>query len=308
MRGSTLFISHSSEDKPFVTRLADDLGMFAGNVWVDIWELKVGDSLKTRLKQAIHENDYFAIVLSPRSIKSNWVKYELSEALIKELVAKKVVILPIVFEECKIPNSIGDKIYADFRKNYDEGLLAVLKAIAQDKNREIQITNGFLGIHTDIPSILLKRLKRVGNKVCLNAVFYPLFTFTAATQSISESIKENDCEYEVLFQNPKSKCIGEITPILRKEYTVDQFCREINANIDNFKNLRNKYPNHIQLKWTNLLPTFPMVIMDERIMAGFYTYSSPAPSGLWIELTKAGAISKRFCENYEYMWNSGRII
>jgi len=308
MTETRLFISHASEDKPFVNKLVRDLKIFAGNVWLDIWELKVGDSLKKRLKAAIHKNDYFAIVLSPRSIKSKWVKYELSEALIKELIEKKVVILPIMYEECKAPKSIGDKIYADFRKKYDAGLIAVLKAIAQDKNRELQIDSGFLGVHTDIPSIFLERLCTVEKKVSLNAVFYPLFTFTAVTHSIAQSIENHGCEYEVLFQNPKSKCIKEITPILRKEYTVKQFRDEINTNVDNFKRLRDKYPSHIHLKWTDLLPTFPMVIMDQRVFVGSYAYSSPAPSGIWIEVTMEGSISKRFCEHYEYMWDKGFII
>jgi hypothetical protein len=63
-----LFISHSSEDKSFVLRLAEDLNSFAAHVWIDIWELRVRDSLKQRLKEAIHQNDFFAIVLSPNSV------------------------------------------------------------------------------------------------------------------------------------------------------------------------------------------------------------------------------------------------
>ena len=303
-----IFISHSSKDKPFALKLANDLKAFAAHVWVDIWELRVGDSLKQRIKKALHENDFLSIILSPNSVVSEWVKFELSEALIKELDEEKVFVLPILFRDCRIPKSIKDKKYADFRRKYDKGLLDLLKALTNDKNRLTQIYEGLLGIHTKIPEVFLSRLAEVNKKVCLNAVFYPLFTFTDATHKIKESIIKRKCKYEILFQDPSCKYIDEVTKIVRKEYSPDQLKKEIETHIDNFKSLQKDYPQHIELRKTDFFPTFPMVIMDTRVFVGFYTYVSPAPSGLWAELTTVGTASKRFVDHYKKMWSSGEKI
>lgn len=304
-----IFIAHSSKDKPFVLRLANDLKTVAAHVWVDKWELRVGDLLKPKIKKDIHENDFFAIVLSPNSVESKWVEFELSEALIKELSKEKVFVLPILFKDCKIPQSINDKkIYADFRKMYDKGLLDLLRAMTNDKNRLSQLDEGFLGIHSEIPKVFLSRLTEVRKKVCLNAVFYPLFTFTDATHKIKESVIKRKCKYEILFQDPFCKYIDEVTKIVRKEYSANQLKKEIETHIDNFKSLQNDYPEHIELRKTDLFPTFPMVIMDTRVFVGFYTYVSPAPSGLWVELTTIGPASKRFIDHYKGMWNGARKI
>ena len=52
-------------------------------------------------------------------------------ALIRGLDEKRVVVLPVLMEDCEIPLFLKDKLYADFRKDFDAGLAAVLEAIAR---------------------------------------------------------------------------------------------------------------------------------------------------------------------------------
>src|SRR5215469_6104149 len=49
----TVFISHSSADKPFVFRLAFELLAEGVPVWLDTWELGPGDPLIARLDSAL---------------------------------------------------------------------------------------------------------------------------------------------------------------------------------------------------------------------------------------------------------------
>lgn len=308
MSGKRIFISHSSDDKPFVKKLKYDLELYAGITWVDVWELKVGDSIKQKINNAINENDYFCVVISQSSIESKWVKYEINIALLKELDKRNVSILPILLNECNRPKCIEDRFYADFRSNYEIGLTKFLEAIAKDKNRLHQIKGGFLGIHQDIPTILLERLKKVENYVNLNAVFYPLFTFTAATESIEQSINNHDCKYRIIFQDPSKINIDEIMQLLRKSWTKQKFCDEILMHVGIFKELKEKYPKNIYLKYTSQFPTHPMVDIDNRIFLGFYTYTSSAPTGLWIELSKNHEMSNQFVDNFNLIWESGREI
>jgi hypothetical protein len=126
-----LFISHSSHDKNFVNRLASDLKNYNIGVWIDSWEINVGDSIFEKIETGLQENDYLGIVLSPTSIKSNWVRKELSVALMKELRNKSIKILPILLKTCEIPALISDKKYADFRESYEKGLNGLLKVFGK---------------------------------------------------------------------------------------------------------------------------------------------------------------------------------
>jgi predicted nucleotide-binding protein len=73
----TVFISYSSKDRDFAERLATDLRASGAGVWFDQWEIKVGDSITQKINDGIHDNDYLAVVLSPDSVASHWVRKEL---------------------------------------------------------------------------------------------------------------------------------------------------------------------------------------------------------------------------------------
>jgi hypothetical protein len=123
------FMSYSSKDAQFVTRLANDLHSKGVKVWWDKMEMKVGDSLHTKIQEGISNSAWLGIVLSPHSVSSPWVVKELSAALAQELERKDVFVLPILYQDCQVPVFLKDKIYADFRISYDRGLEALLERI-----------------------------------------------------------------------------------------------------------------------------------------------------------------------------------
>ncbi len=110
-----IFLSHTHRDKEFVDRLKSELnGRGVNDVWVDEAEIMVGDSLQKKIEDAITKTRYFGVVLSPRSVKSRWVKKELELAMQMELETDSVVVLPLLFEKCEIPPFLRTKVYADF--------------------------------------------------------------------------------------------------------------------------------------------------------------------------------------------------
>jgi hypothetical protein len=126
-----VFLSHSSLDKAFVRRLAVDVRAKGIPVWLDQWELKIGDSLSGKIAQGIGESGWLAVVLSKQSVKSSWVQRELNAALALELRNRNVFVLPLVIDDCDIPLFLLDKLYADFKDSYDHGLEALLKRILE---------------------------------------------------------------------------------------------------------------------------------------------------------------------------------
>ena len=128
------FISHSAKDKTFVRKLAADLVANGVKVWLDEQRILVGDSIPEKIAQGLAQSDFFLIVVSQNSVSSAWVKKELSSALVHEIERRKVTVLPIKLDEAEMPGSISDKLYADFRGSYDEGLNKLLHSI---KAREV---------------------------------------------------------------------------------------------------------------------------------------------------------------------------
>lgn len=126
-----VFISYSHTDKDFVTKLAAQLAQNKIHVWVDTWELHVGDSIVSKIQQALQQASALLVVLSKASTGSEWCKKELNAGLVRELEEKRVVVLPVLIEDCEIPLFLRDKMFADFRTNYDDGLRQVLEAIAR---------------------------------------------------------------------------------------------------------------------------------------------------------------------------------
>lgn len=131
-----MFISYSHQEADFVDRLALQLVQHRTNVWIDRWELNVGESLLSKVQEAIGGASALLVVLSKASVASEWVKKEVNAGLLRELEEKKVIVLPVLIEDCEIPIFLRDKLYADFRSNFDSGLKKVLESVARISNAD----------------------------------------------------------------------------------------------------------------------------------------------------------------------------
>ena len=125
-----IFISYSHHDAGFVNQLALQLVAHKVNVWIDRWELNVGDSLLSKVQEAIGGASALLVVLSQASVASEWVKKEVNAGLLRELDERRVVVLPVLVEDCKIPLFLRDKLYADFSSNFDSGFKKILESAA----------------------------------------------------------------------------------------------------------------------------------------------------------------------------------
>lgn len=124
-----VFISYSHRDAPFVDRLVRDLRYSDVPATYDKWLLRVGDSIIGKIAQTVAESDKVIAVISKASVKSAWVTKEISLAMTGEVNGRKVKVLPVVIDDCKLPHTLMDKLFADFRDSYYWGLQKLLDAI-----------------------------------------------------------------------------------------------------------------------------------------------------------------------------------
>ncbi|MGK3123426.1 toll/interleukin-1 receptor domain-containing protein [Candidatus Pantoea formicae] len=128
---ASVFLSHNSNDKPFVRRLASDLQEHGHVVWIDEAEINIGDSLIGKIREGLDKVDYVAVVLSNNSISSQWVQRELDISSNREIAEKRVILLPLLLERVDLPGFLLGKRYGDFTSEdlYTRSLQDLLKSL-----------------------------------------------------------------------------------------------------------------------------------------------------------------------------------
>ncbi|MGA2144901.1 MAG: TIR domain-containing protein [Bryobacteraceae bacterium] len=117
----TVFLSHSSKDKPFVRELADFLESDGQiKVWLDEREIAPGANIVGEIAEGL-DSDFILLILSPDSVDSNWVKEEWTDAFWEQTNERKTKLLGVLYRDCKIPRLLRNKKYFDLRKNQPEG-------------------------------------------------------------------------------------------------------------------------------------------------------------------------------------------
>jgi hypothetical protein len=89
-----VFISHASEDKAFVTPLAQGLTQSGLSVWYDTTVLTVGDRLRKKIDEGLAKSRFGVVVLSHAFFAKQWPEMELDGLIAREIEGAKVV-LPV---------------------------------------------------------------------------------------------------------------------------------------------------------------------------------------------------------------------
>jgi len=105
-----IFISHSSKDKWAARRISKDLEDLGYTTFLDEKDIRTGQSLDSAIKDNLKECDDFLILLSPSSIKSEWVLVELGGAIALE---KRIVPILLYVGANEIPQIISLKLARD---------------------------------------------------------------------------------------------------------------------------------------------------------------------------------------------------
>ena len=92
-----LFVSHASEDKEgFVRPLVVELQKHF-EVWFDEFELRLGDSLRSKIDAGLRDCDFGVVVLSPSFFSKKWTVAEVNGLFALEDYNRKII-LPIWYQ------------------------------------------------------------------------------------------------------------------------------------------------------------------------------------------------------------------
>jgi hypothetical protein len=105
-----IFISHSSKDKWAARRISEDLILLGTKTFLDEKDIETGQSIDASVIKHLNECSDFLIIISPASIKSEWVLIELGGAL---ALRKKIIPILLYVGVNEIPKAINLKLARD---------------------------------------------------------------------------------------------------------------------------------------------------------------------------------------------------
>lgn len=127
-RPDELFLSHSSRDRAFVSKLATTLRSHGLNVWYSETNLVGAQQWHDEIGRALGRCNWFVAVLSKDSVKSRWVKRELLYALRSARFENRIV--PLMLKPCEpelLSWTLPDFQSVDFTGGFDRGCGQLLR-------------------------------------------------------------------------------------------------------------------------------------------------------------------------------------
>ena len=122
-----IFIGHAFEQKDDVaTPLFEELTKEGIRTFIDIVEIKWGDSLTKLINKALSEADYFLAIISINSISKSWPDTEMNAAIARQIDGKQKVLPLFVgtteeIKKCKEHYPlIADRLYKEWSNNPED--------------------------------------------------------------------------------------------------------------------------------------------------------------------------------------------
>jgi TIR domain len=123
-----VFFSHSSLDLVFADKLAAVMRSHGIPVWYSRTNIIGAQQWHDEIGAALQRCDWLALILSPESVGSVWVKRELLFSLNEDRYAGRIV--PILYHPCdylSLSWTLGALQMIDFTGTFEDGCRALLR-------------------------------------------------------------------------------------------------------------------------------------------------------------------------------------
>jgi hypothetical protein len=125
-----IFISYASQDRDLAQRLLMAMGETGVSGWMDAADISTGTAVSAAVRTAIKQSSALVVLLSPKSLHSQWINFEVGAAL-----ALNRPIIPIIIDgpglENKLPETFQGISFLDARDK-------PIAQVARDVNAALQ--------------------------------------------------------------------------------------------------------------------------------------------------------------------------
>ncbi|MCL4299791.1 MAG: TIR domain-containing protein [Anaerolineae bacterium] len=137
------YLSFSSLDRPWVTKLKADLEKYGLSIWLDNDELQPGDDWAKKIELAVANSKATVVVVSPDSMQSKFVNRDIEQVMALLKQDQSIKIIPVLFREAEIPPQLARFLWVDFRNTenddeaYDRRVWELVGGITGQKPPEV---------------------------------------------------------------------------------------------------------------------------------------------------------------------------
>lgn len=98
--------------------------------WLDKWEVAAGDSLPGKIDEALERSLAFVPILTGDYREGKWATEELESALAKR-ATEEYRIVPILYEDCAIPQLLKPTVYVDCKDHSEEAFERQMRELVE---------------------------------------------------------------------------------------------------------------------------------------------------------------------------------
>ena len=123
-----VFLSHSNKDRAFVTKLAGILKRHGVQYWYSGTDIVGAQQWHDEIGRALARSNWFLLVLTPDSVRSEWVKRELFFALDQQRYRNRII--PLLRKRCnpkKLSWTLNSFERVDFTGDFATGCRQLLR-------------------------------------------------------------------------------------------------------------------------------------------------------------------------------------
>lgn len=310
---SRAFISHSSNDKTFAARLAANLQDAGYQPLLDEWEIKERDCIFSKIGQEAADADFVIIVISEHAACSGWVDNQWKTRFWDGIQRNKPLVLPVLIENCQIPQLLVTKRHFNFKGDYTSAFLDLISFISQSKMPPLFTYDLFLlGIkhfHKDRKSArLLEHLEAAepGTQINILGIALTDFTFDPLRTAIKNKLEEG-CKFRLMHLSLDSK-YGE-QKSREENWNYAEWKAYLKAHYDALQTIPGlvepEFRKNIVLAEYDAPPNYFIFTTLKTVVVGFYVRDRSGTDSFHIELdVKENGVYIQFYNHFRSLWES----
>jgi hypothetical protein len=171
-----VYLSHSSKDVDLTDKIHEWLTnqSFIDEVWIDNIELKTGDYLMEKIQHGVRSSNYLIPLITENSVKSNWVRKEVKQAL-REESKNKIKVIPVLHrrkvapylknKKYKIPSYLKNKKYVSVDSELN-GIYNIIPSILNCQILPIRLASRLFQLNEQKLISVLSKFSRSNRKQC----------------------------------------------------------------------------------------------------------------------------------------------
>jgi hypothetical protein len=110
-----VFVCYSRKDDAVVLELAQRLREAGVRVWLDQWEIQIGDSIPAKIEYGLMHSRLLLLCISSHALGADWVTLESHSFRFRDPLNKERRMIPLRLDDAEVHGSLAQFLHLDWR-------------------------------------------------------------------------------------------------------------------------------------------------------------------------------------------------